>query len=367
MRRTVLFLLLLVNGLWFLLTFLLISHGGAEKVQLKAYVLILNLTFFLLALFLIVLLLIEKPSVKARDDAALRLLEEVTRREAESEKLLERLLDNFEGPALLVEEGRVLKANRQARELLEGQPGLPEGEFSWIGGRYFRLERIQIPLSKRRKVELLLLKDVTEERNRLEREAERERLAALGEIASFLSHEIKNSLSILLAYLRMKQLSGGEAVEELRKIEMLVNEFLDYARPLKPSFSRIDLGREFKQAAEKIGIRLELEGEALVEADPFLLPQVLLNLLKNSKEAGASRVRVEVREEGDSVRVDVLDNGRGVPPELGEKVFLPFVTTKKEGSGMGLAFVKKSMLAMGGNITLAPSSEGARFVLYFKR
>ncbi len=368
MRRTLLLLLLFVCGLWFLLTFLLVSHGGAEKLQLKIYILILNLTFFLLALFLLVLLLMEKPSVKARDEVALKLLEEVARREAESEKLLEKLLDNFEGPALLAERGRILKANKQAKQLLKGQLSLPEGDFFWIGGRYYRLDRIKISLSERRQVELLLLRDMTEERNRLEREAEKERLAALGEIASFLSHEIKNSLSILLAYLKVKQIyEKGPVEEELRKIEMLVNEFLDYARPLNPSISRIKLSKEFEKAAEKTGIRLELEGEALVKADPFLLPQVLLNLLKNSKEAGASLVKVKVKEEGAAVRVDVLDNGRGIPPELGDKIFLPFVTTKKNGSGMGLAFVKKSMLAMGGNIVLAPSSEGGHFVLYFKK
>lgn len=106
-------------------------------------------------------------------------------------------------------------------------------------------------------------------------------------------------------------------------------------------------------------------------ADPDLLDQVLINLLKNAVEAMAgredARLRITAGLEGNGrVAIQVIDNGPGIPPELADKIFVPFFTTKREGSGVGLSLARQIMLAHGGSIGAAAGEEGGSvFTLRF--
>lgn len=383
MRKSLLLVLLLIITLWFITSFLLFSldfKGRSSPVlsSIKFYLLAFSVISFLVSAFIILVLFLQRPAEKKPEESAsFSLLEVLSRKEAETEKILEQIMESFSFPTLLLDEGRVIYFNRLFKEVFpEVEKGKQLGFFlksqsphyQWIGGRYYRVESSGVAISKERKVSFVMLKDVTEERQDLEAATEKERLAALGEIAGFLSHEIKNSLSVLLAYLKVHRTPQMKEVEEeLRKVERLVNEFIDYARPFKPSLSEVNLKKEIEKILAGGNLSVKVEGEGVALADPILLEQILSNLLRNSLEAGAKEVRVSIKGHGKYLRVDLEDDGEGIPAENLDKIFIPFFTTKEKGSGMGLAFVKKSLLAMGGNIVAEPSSKGAHFVLYLKR
>ena len=108
-----------------------------------------------------------------------------------------------------------------------------------------------------------------------------------------------------------------------------------------------------------------------LDADPDMLEQVLINLLKNAEQAleGSSSPRVSMKaglNRNGHVSLEVSDNGPGIEPEVAAKIFVPFFTTKREGSGVGLALTRQIMLTHGGTVVLGSSeSGGARFTLTF--
>ena len=121
-----------------------------------------------------------------------------------------------------------------------------------------------------------------------------------------------------------------------------------------------------------IELLVQVEPASLtVDADPEMLEQVLLNLLKNAEQAleGTTRPSVSLKaglNRNGHVSLEVADNGPGIDGEVAAKIFVPFFTTKREGSGVGLALTRQIMLAHGGTVVLGESpSGGARFTLTF--
>jgi len=107
-----------------------------------------------------------------------------------------------------------------------------------------------------------------------------------------------------------------------------------------------------------------------VQADPDLLDQVLVNLIKNAIEAVEASAEKRITLTGDldargRVVVTITDTGTGLPPELAEQIFVPFFTTKPKGSGIGLPMVRQIMMAHGGTIEAVPGAGGAQFRLKF--
>jgi len=215
------------------------------------------------------------------------------------------------------------------------------------------------------------------------------RLAALGEMAAGLAHEIRNPLGGIQLYASLlaqdvsnrpeslqlvQKISGG-----VRRLEALVGQVLQFSRELNVSVESIDLAAVVDQAVEMAaakmterGVTCRVEGTRplMVLADPLLLGQALLNLLLNAAEAarpqGAEvRVVFMAPPEGSDVkqfRLEVCDNGPGIPPHVLDKIFNPFFTTKDTGTGLGLAIVHRVVEAHDGTI-LATSVQGggARF------
>ncbi|HZX43595.1 MAG TPA: ATP-binding protein, partial [Myxococcaceae bacterium] len=211
------------------------------------------------------------------------------------------------------------------------------------------------------------LATIVENSKLYERMRERDRLAALGEMAAGLAHEIRNPLGAIKGAaqcLEPRPRAGEEGefldviVEEVNRLNGVVTQFLDYARPLKQSFGTVDINevvaRTIRLIQNEIPGRLALVmelGESLptVEGDPEQLKQVLINLVQNAMQAlgtapGTIRVRTrgperfaDLRAGGDFVEIDVTDDGPGIPPEQQPNIFVPFFTTKQKGTGLGLA------------------------------
>jgi two-component system, NtrC family, sensor histidine kinase HydH len=205
-----------------------------------------------------------------------------------------------------------------------------------------------------------------------------ERLAALGQLSAGLAHEIRNPLGVIKgsAELLNQKLAGsnplsqelaGYIYTEVNRLSALVGRFLDFARP-----SRLDLRPEdLTSVMDKSLKAVEQQGAsarvAVHRAYALELPHVLIdrelfeqaftNLLLNACEAmgeigGQLTVRVHRGRDGKEVIAEVEDSGPGVPPEMKEQIFNPFVTTKKDGVGLGLAIVSKIVDAHGGTLKL---------------
>jgi len=223
-------------------------------------------------------------------------------------------------------------------------------------------------------------RDITAIKHSHQRElAMQDALAAIGESASVLAHEIKNPLTAVNLALRAVADRLGEdqkvvledLAERLRKLERTMRRTLSFARPLELETEACDLAamaRDVLQllAPELAEARITHElvlGERLppVQADRGLIEEVLTNLVRNAREAlGArgGRVRVSVAHERAQVLVRVEDDGEGLVPSIRAEIFKPFVTSKKGGTGLGLAIARKVVREHGGEIGAGDSDLG---------
>lgn len=221
-----------------------------------------------------------------------------------------------------------------------------------------------------------------------ERLRERERLAAIGAMAAGLAHEIRNPLGAIKGaaeYLDPKSMDADDGefleviIEETNRLNSVVSQFLDYARPFRARLQPCDLNEVVQKTAKLLEAqtkepesRVELDlGEALpeIDADGEQIKQVILNLVLNglqaSKESGENVVvRTRHVPERGLVELRVADHGSGIPADDLEKIFIPFFTTRQNGTGLGLAVCQRIITNHGGTITPASRvGEGTEFVI----
>ncbi len=222
-----------------------------------------------------------------------------------------------------------------------------------------------------------------EERVALERRLqETEKLAAIGNLAAGLAHEIAAPLNVIsgraeLLLRRPSDTPGHERnlriiVQQIGRITTIVRNLLDFARRREPRMQRIDLASVVDGAAEFLDAELERAGVALVRedardvwvsADPDLLHQVLVNLVLNAVQAverafGRRRVCVRSGLEEASAWLEVEDTGPGIPPDVLPKLFEPFYTTKPRGTGLGLGVARNIIEQHGGRLNAANALSG---------
>lgn len=214
----------------------------------------------------------------------------------------------------------------------------------------------------------------------------KETLAQLGELTAGIAHEFRNGLATIHGYGKLIDPAALPAqykpyVEGIRQeteaLGQVVTNFLNFARPTQLSLATHDLAALVQRAADDLKHDLQqLGGEIIitgqfgqVDADDVLLRQAFSNLLRNAIEAcHPSGVAPRVRVEGaldtaqKQVRVSVHDNGPGLDPDARDRIFRPFFTTKKTGTGLGLALVQKIVVTHNGRVTAGTSpSSGACF------
>lgn len=183
------------------------------------------------------------------------------------------------------------------------------------------------------------------------------RLAELGALAATVAHDIRNPLNIIaMAATAAPQDARAEIREQLGRVTRLTQDLLEYAKPWQTEPVPIDLA---PLAAEVIQHRPQAElGPALqaplpARADPRRLRQALANLLDNAAAApGMRRILLDAETAAGSLRLLVCDDGQGVPEELRDSLFQPFVSRSPGGTGLGLAIVAKIAEAHGGRIAL---------------
>ena len=216
-----------------------------------------------------------------------------------------------------------------------------------------------------------------------------ERLAALGEVAAGLTHEIKNPVAGVigaLEVLRSASPAGGppppelynEMLAELRRAVATVDSLLRLARPQPPRRTAVEMTRVAQDVAllfeprlrrQMVTFKVEVEGAIpVLHLDPDLMKQLLINLLNNSLQAtgrgGTVTVLLAPFPHHDGVVLVVSDSGKGIAPENLDRVFDPFFTTKEEGTGLGLAICREIVQQHGGTITAeSQPGKGTRIVV----
>jgi signal transduction histidine kinase len=236
---------------------------------------------------------------------------------------------------------------------------------------------------------LCLMSDLTELTALQKQIRWKENLAALGEMSAGIAHEFKNSLATISGY---AQMISGEAepgdirdsaqriLDQTRALTHVVTEFLRFARPLEIAYETLPMRALVERVAEELHEAIpqcEVNCEGTFEelpGDEGLLRQALLNLARNGAEAAresknAPRVTISgtIEDLGGHKwqRISIADNGLGIPEQDLPKIFLPFYTTKSEGTGLGLAVVQKVTLQHGGSIEARNRlGGGAEFLLW---
>lgn len=221
---------------------------------------------------------------------------------------------------------------------------------------------------------IIVINDLTESR-RLEEESKRkEKLSAMGELASGVAHEIRNPINAIgmIAQRLEKEFNVENEKEEyhsitsllkseVARINKIITQFLNYAKPLSLQIRKInsktffdDIYRLFSDQAKSKGAKLiklsDLSFEMTI--DPELLKQSLMNLLQNAIDAVYSNGTIEINyfKKEDDLIIEVSDNGKGIPANIKTKIFDLYYTTKPEGTGLGLSIVQKIIAEHKGTI-----------------
>ena len=357
--------------------------------------------------------------------------EDITRRRemdqalAESERRFRTLVENAQVGIAIVQDGRAVYCNPEARRILgptetpfaleslgpvgdprlaklmelarepkeqggpeaqEGQDldlgflagdGHPGGAARWVHCRAGGI------VYQGREARLIIMLDITKARELERLVSIQDKMASLGRVAAGIAHEIRNPLSGINLYLTAlggKTQGMAEVTEIVGKmqaasarIEAVIKRVLDFSRPTAPKVSLINLNQVVTNVMElsavtlrKAGINLEAslaESLPLAHADGQLLEQVLMNLITNAVQAlsevtGEKKIGLDSSLAMDRIVIRVSDSGPGIPPALREKVFDPFYTGRREGSGIGLSLCHRIVSDHGGKLTVSQSRWG---------
>ncbi|GAB4271183.1 MAG: hypothetical protein Kow0029_08600 [Candidatus Rifleibacteriota bacterium] len=234
---------------------------------------------------------------------------------------------------------------------------------------------------------VFFIKDVTQMSAMEDQLKRADRLSALGVLAAGIAHEIRNPLTgmKMIVQLLEREFSGDDSrreplgiiQKEIDRLEGIIGNLLDFARPTKPKAVEVDVGKVLddcyllvKNQLRKQGINFSRSTDGdypLVIGDPDQLKQVFINIMTNAIQAlssgGSLKIYFEHRDE--SLVVAFEDTGSGIPADKLQDIFNPFMTTKEDGTGLGLSMAQRIVEEHGGKIEVQSSlGEGSTFYVY---
>ncbi len=219
------------------------------------------------------------------------------------------------------------------------------------------------PLKEPERGYVVIFQDLTDLRDMEDKLRASEKLSAIGRMAASIAHEVRNPLASMSGSIQILKkdldLDGEDlhlmdiVLKETQRLNDLVGNFLDYARPPAPRFEDVDLRGIVSDtvnllgpvaAADEITLEADLPAEPVIlSVDISQMRQIIMNLVKNAADAVSSGGRITVSvgkdENGEGSVLAVTDDGQGLPDEVLPEIFEPFMTTKGDGTGLGLAIV----------------------------
>lgn len=325
---------------------------------------------------------------------------------AEKERVadrLARLLTLLPAAVLVIDQmGRVTEANATATQWLDGQvvgrswqgvlaslaqSGEVTGDWLFANGRILSVSETALDKALGK---IVLLMDVTEQRNLASKLSQHQRLRSMGEMAASLAHQIRTPLAAALLYAsqlnlpnlpeQKRQEMNDKILARLRHLENLVTDMLQYAKGGQSGSSCVpvsELLSHVSQVVEQSIVAsnshftvLPLDQDATVRGDLAALTTALQSLIVNAIDVvkDAADITLSASIVDDWVCLVVKDKGPGVAPELQEKIFEPFYTSRAQGTGLGLAVTRAVAQAHHGKVTLvSKQGEGSEFCLWLPK
>jgi two-component system sensor histidine kinase PilS (NtrC family) len=285
----------------------------------------------------------------------------------------------------------------QSRRRRECEYAHPDGQTRFLGFSHSPLREAEAEQAGH----IIVFQDLTEIKRLEEKNRRAERLAAVGELAASIAHEIRNPLASISGSVEMLQQTASLdetdqnlmqiILREVDRLDVLISEFLDYSRPSELTFEPVDLENlvddvvslfDNRNGSPPVELSLKQSDETeefVVHGDQESLRQIIWNLLNNAESALGEtgrdvepKIRVQLvgastsrQHSGRSVEIVVDDNGPGIDNEDLDHIFEPFFTTKEEGSGLGLATTYRLIEEHEGSIEVVPHGPlgGARFTI----
>ncbi len=219
---------------------------------------------------------------------------------------------------------------------------------------------------------------------------DKERLAAIGQTAGMVGHDIRNPLQAILGdiYLAKLELSSlaesykkeslQESLESIQRnaeyINKIVSDLQDFAKPLTPNLEEVDLKTTLndllpENLPKNIKACINMTDESRkIQTDPTYIKRILGNLISNANQAmpegGRITIQTNKNNQTNNIIITVEDTGLGIPEEIKPKIFTPLFTTKSKGQGFGLAVVKRLVEAQGGTISFeSQTGKGTKFII----
>lgn len=224
---------------------------------------------------------------------------------------------------------------------------------------------------------IIVIKDLTEIKQLEKEAAKNEKLTAMGELASGVAHEIRNPINAIgmIAQRLNKEFSAsdnqpeyleitGLLRNEVSRINKIITQFLDYAKPLELNIRNVELKKFFNEIvilfsaqAEQKQIKFTIQGEnnKHFRFDPDLIKQALINIIQNAFEAVSEKGMVEIsyKVENNNFIIAIHDNGKGISPQNQKRIFDLYFTTRSDGNGLGLSIAQKIIAQHNGSIILS--------------
>ena len=236
---------------------------------------------------------------------------------------------------------------------------------------------------------LIIARDVSELTHLQQRMADIERHQAIGHVAAGIAHDFNNTLQTISQAAAVLQMSNRPASEQKYFLDMIqtavrrgaevIARIRDYLRSGTSARTEVDVRSVIDEAAELtlpllrsncIAVQKELKSSAAVRGNKADLLRMFTNLIINSVQAmpGGGKIILGCEVEGNAVHAWVCDNGQGILPEVRNRIFNPYFTTKEGGTGLGLSGAQKIMLEIGGNISFSSEpNQGTQFDLTFPK
>lgn len=325
------------------------------------------------------------------------------------------IIDNMPAGMLTVDnEGMVLQHNTKALQLLNSDKSLigdsifevysPFGdyidmetsvtkEFKFNGGAVKKILRTQFsPLydeSGEQKGSIMVFEDVEPVKKLESLVRQNEKMAAIGQLAAGIAHEIRNPLASISGSIQLLQAERTEnadeqklmgiVIREIDRLNKLISEFLDYARPHSPLNQTISLSDMLSEVVETVKLDhwakgvvfdVEIQPHIAVLGDPDKLKQAFWNIIINGLQAmeksTAKRMSVRLQKNGSKISLSFKDSGCGISADQVHRIFEPFHTTKPKGTGLGLAIVHSILENHSAQIEVKSELEkGTEFLLTF--